>query len=180
MAGTTPKGLPTRANTDPADFAADLTAIANAVGDELDVAVPTPSDLPALGNWLGRQRSVAGKGVYEVTALPGTWTPVGVQLLGNNGLMAGSGSPRAAFMQTGYQVVTTSGSGGFTLPFPTPFPNGVLAMSVVNGDPDATPGYSVGVIVGSVSASQFGIRVRNAAGAAFAGSYRLIWTAWGW
>lgn len=54
MAGTTSKGLPTRANTDAADFAADLTELATSVNALLDASVATAADLPSSGNWPGR------------------------------------------------------------------------------------------------------------------------------
>lgn len=123
-------------------------------------------------------QSTANNGPYVRSG--SEWKPVGVRLLGTNGTLFGSVPTDAPYMQSGNQTFTTSASGGFTLAFPAAWPNGVLSISVNNGDPDATQGYTVGVIQGSVSATQFGVRVRTPSGAAFAGAFRLNWSAWGW
>lgn len=54
MAGITAKGLPTRANTDPANFAADLTELAEDATGLIGETVASVTNLPAGGNWLNR------------------------------------------------------------------------------------------------------------------------------
>lgn len=54
MAGTDPKGFPTFANSDRADFAVDLTKVAAAASAEAGRSAATPAALPSSGNWKGR------------------------------------------------------------------------------------------------------------------------------
>lgn len=93
------------------------------------------------------------------------------------------GAPAAPFyFQGGTIVIQTDGAGVFTVPYPTPFPNGVVTNLITPCQPGA--GFAHPMIYdpgGGQTVSGFGVKVFDAAGNAMTGfNSRYNWLAIGW
>lgn len=111
----------------------------------------------------------------QVSGIPGG----GVTLSGSAPL-AGSPPPAGTpvIVQAGTTVFNHGSLGPYTQVFPTPFPNGVLAVMVVNGDSDAnSPRIGIGT---GVPGSDFVTLSQFVCYASELGAYRFNWIAIGW
>jgi hypothetical protein len=102
---------------------------------------------------------------------------------GSNGTVAGGPvNPSATQMlwQAGSSVTGTDANGLGTVFYPTPFPNGVLSVIVVDGDANGPP-HIMG-LAGATNTTSFRTRVFDANGAPItnAGLVRYNWIAVGW
>jgi hypothetical protein len=98
------------------------------------------------------------------TDLLGSVVPVGTRLIRYSGTL----------------VATTSAGGHFQVNFPAAFPNGVLGMTVTNGDDTAVSNVTFGRTSTTTSSSTY--RVRNATNAATINStnMRVDYNVTGW
>lgn len=73
------------------------------------------------------------------------WVPLVPNTLTVSGNLFGTAydgvSPTITYRYTA--VATTNGSGGFSAPFPAPFPNGVISVGFFAGDPAGGLGFAV-------------------------------------
>lgn len=85
-------------------------------------------------------------------------------------------------IQAASTVGTTDAGGGLTIAFPTPFPNGLIAVVGINGDHTATPNMKPEVYGPGTTPSQvnFTIMVANTGAVIASSAVRVDWIAVGW
>lgn len=122
MAGTTSKGSPTRANTDAASFADDLTAVSQWASDHIGESVANAAALPSSGNWVNR--TIMAADTFAVYVWVGSWkctfqpltaytpTLTGITL-GSGGSILGAWSRAGATVT--WRAMVTLGSSGFAV-----------------------------------------------------------------
>lgn len=88
---------------------------------------------------------------------------------------------RGVFIQAGSNVVTTSGSGGFSISYPSAFASRVISVVGVPGDQVATAPVEISAIHANQTLSQFNgiIRYTTTGAAVAGGSIRINWIAIG-
>lgn len=123
MAGTTPKGAPTFANTDVANFAVDLSAVSVWASGKIGESAAAAGSLPSPSVWAGRTITALDTGAiyasngssWKCIFSPLTsYTPTFTNLtVGTGGTTVASWSRSGALVS--WRVLVTLGSAGFSV-----------------------------------------------------------------
>lgn len=197
MPQTQYNGVQTIANSDAYNLANDLAKL----GQTINAIVPVTSD--AQRNALAPPQGVFAGMTVARTDKPGvpleildstltTWqTKIALKIITRGtSIHEGSDSTLQSdilnglfqpILQVGSDVVATDVNGYGNLPFPTPFPNGLIAAVAVNGDDNATgPGYDITLGSATSGPSYLYINCSRGTTAWSNHNVRVDWFALGW